>query len=184
MKEIIEHKAYELLNSRYDEVAIDYVIMSSDAAYEGMDTHKKAIIEAFEILNKRYDNGNTDKYRIEFETEKMKAISCSMEDLLQLPDDDYYDNRSKRNRGFSIPDPIPYWYAFLEPPYGVHYLKSDFIDFNDVLFPNKNGCEVYRWNDAFSNYFDEGKEWWGTGMWTVFDSITGYIVVIGASLTD
>ena len=52
-----------------------------------------------------------------------------------------------------------YGFAFLEPPHGNAYLKSDFIQFNDLLFPNKPEVELYRWNDDFSNYFDEGKEY-------------------------
>lgn len=44
--------------------------------------------------------------------------------------------------------------------------------------------EVYRWNDDFSNYFDDGKEWWGTGLWSAYDKTTGVFVIIGASQTD
>lgn len=102
MKEIQEHKAYELLKKQYEEILLDYVILSIDTDYEGIETHKKAVIEAF----------------------------------------------------------------------------------NHVLFPDKEQSEVYRWNNEFSDYFDEGKEWWGTGLWTIFDKITGIMVVIGASLTD
>lgn len=184
MREIEEHKAYELLKSKYEKVSIDYVIMSIDMDYEGLETHKKAIIEAFQILNNRNTGESGENYKIALEEEKMKAMASSMDELLQLPNDDYYDNRPKGNRSFSIPDPLPYWFAFLEPPYGVPYQKSDFIDFNNVLFPNKDHSEVYRWNDEFSDYFDDGKEWWGTGLWTIFDHITGLMVVIGASLTD
>lgn len=183
MKEIKEHKAYELLKSKYEEIAIDYVILSTDGDYEGIETHKKAVIEAFGILNARNDAAGID-YKYELEPERMNAVSSSMEDLLQLPADGFYDSRTKENRAFSIPSPTPYWFAFLESPCGVPYLKSDFIAFNDVLFPNKNCCEVYRWNDDFSDYFDEGKEWWGTGLWTVFDRTAKTVIVIGASLTD
>lgn len=182
MKEIKEHKAYELLKSKYERIAIDYVIMSTDKEYEGVETHKKAIIEAFHIIDER--NNSDDDFATKLETEKMKAVLGSMEELLELPMNDYYDNRVKGNRVFSGPKPIPYWYAFLEPPYGVPYLKSDFEAFNKILFPNEKACEAYRWNDDFSDYFDAGKEWWGTGLWSVYDSITGVIVIIGASLTD
>ncbi|MDO4492182.1 MAG: hypothetical protein Q4B85_14065, partial [Lachnospiraceae bacterium] len=54
--------------------------------------------------------------------------------------------------------------------------------FNSILFPND--IEVFRWNDDFSDYFDAGKEWWGTGLWSAYDEITKEITVIGASLTD
>lgn len=169
---IKSHKVYELLKSKYTEIAIDYVIMSIDTNYKGIDTHKQAVLEAFRILNEECDE------------ERMAAVSYSMDELLQLPAADYFDNRQKVNRAFSIPNPTPYWYAFFEPPYGTRYLKQDFIDFNRILFPNVDKCEVFRWNDDFSDYFDAGKEWWGTGLWTIFDCSAKTIVVIGASLTD
>lgn len=93
-------------------------------------------------------------------------------------------DRLKKNRSFSRPDPMPYWYAFLEPPHGCSYLITDFIEFNALLFPNRDDCDAYSWNDEFSNYFDAGKEWWGTGLWSIYDHITGLMVIIGASLTD
>ena len=184
MKEIENHIVYELLKSKYEKVALDYVIMTIDVDYEGVITHINAIKEAFEILNARNAACFGCEYMIELEEDKMMASASSMEELLQLPDDDYYNNRTKKDRVFSIPNPIPYWYAFLEPPHGNSYLTKDFTEFNMLLFPDRNNCEVYRWNDEFSNYFDAGKEWWGTGLWSVYDRITGLMVIIGASLTD
>lgn len=179
MIELKEHKVYNLLRNKYKRVGIDYVILCIEEIYTGAETHKKAVIEAFKILNNRYDY-----IEITIETEKMDCSVSSIEDLLSLPESDYYDTRPKGNRYFSIPTPLTYWFAFLEPPYGVTYLKDDFISFNNILFPNKNDTEVYRWNNTFSNYFDEGKEWWGTGLWSVYDEKTGIMVIIGASLTD
>lgn len=184
MKEIKEHIIYKQLNSQYDRIALDYVIMLNDTDYEGVITHKNAIIEAFQILNTRNTDCGECDYIITLEEDKIKSFPSSMEELLQLPEGDYYDNRLKKNRAYSRVTPMPYWYAFLEPPHGNTYLKKDFIAFNTLLFPNKNYCEVYRWNDEFSNYFDAGKEWWGTGLWSVYDHSTGLIVIIGASLTD
>ncbi len=181
MLELKEHKVYEMLNSTYEGVVLDYAILLSEEEYKGVETHKKAVIEAFDIFNERAIVGN---YNYTIETEKMAASICSIEELLQLPEDDYYNSRPKGNRCFGIPQPTPYWYAFLEPPYGVPYLTSDFIKFNDVLFPFKEEVEVYRWNDNFSNYFDDGKEWWGTGLWSAYDKTTGIFVIIGASQTD
>lgn len=179
MREIREHEAYELLKNKYERVYLDYVIMSTDMNYEGLETHKKAVIEAFDILNAR-----NEYLHIEYEPGMMRAVPIGMDEFLETPQDDYYDNRSKKNRTIPVYDPIPYWFAYLEPPYGVPYLRTDFASFNNVLFPNRESCEVYRWNDEFSNYFDDGKEWWGTGLWTIYDNKSGLMVVIGASLTD
>lgn len=177
MEELIYHAIYELLENKYSRLALDYVVFSTDE-YEGVETHKNAVIRAIEIINERYGSD------YDIAAEEMKAMPCEMDELLKLPDDAYYNRRQKRDRGFDIPDVIPYWYAFLEPPYTVPYLTSDFIEFNDVLFPNKNDVEVYRWNDNFSSYFDDGKEWWGTGLWSAYDKSEGIMVIIGASLTD
>lgn len=177
MEELSNHAIYELLKTKYSRLALDYVIFSVDT-YEGVETHKNAVINAFEIINERYD----DDYDVK--VEKMESVPYDINDLLKLPDDGYYTNRPKGDRGFDIPDVIPYWYAFLNPPYAVRYLTKDFVEFNDILFPSKQDTEVYRWNDDFSNYFDAGKEWWGTGLWSAYDKSAGIIVIIGASMTD
>lgn len=180
MKELIEHKAYKILNEKYPKVVLDYVILLSDEEYKGIETHKQAVMEAFHTFNTRV----IDNPVITVIPEKMSASLSNIAELLQLPEDDYYNSRPKGNRCSVIPYPMPYWYAFLEPPYGTPYLTPDFEKFNDVLFPNKEDTEVYRWNDDFSDYFDDGKEWWGTGFWTAYDKQTGIFVIIGASQTD
>ena len=178
MVEITNHIAYELLNTKFKRVFLDYVILSIDCDYKGMVTHKDAVIAAFRILHDRHD------YSISIEPDKMAAVKDDIDEFLKPPADEYYDSKPKGNRGFNIPDPLTYWFAFLEPPQGNSYLKSDFIQFNDLLFPNKSDVEVYRWNDGFSDYFDEAKEFWGTGLWSAYDRKTGIMVVIGASPTD
>ena len=86
----------------------------------------------------------------------------------------------------TTPDYMTYWWAFMEPPYGVPYSKKDFHKINNILFPVqfRNELDILSWNDDFSNYFDEGKEWWGTAMWSVYDKWMRRFVIIGASLTD
>ena len=157
MLELKEHKIYEMLKTTYNEIPLDYVILLLEEEYRGVETHKKAVIEAFRIFNTRTVVGNNYNLKVMVEEEKMSATPCSMEELLQLPEDAYYDSRPKGNRCMAIPNPTPYWYAFLEPPYSVPYLTSDFVKFHDVMFPFKESTEVYRWNDDFSNYFDDGK---------------------------
>ena len=180
MVEIKEHIIYDLLKTKYDRLGIDFVILSIDEDYEGLGTHKMAVLTAFNILNDRFTEYD---FSVDVRPDEMVARECSMDELLADPPE-YYVTRPEGNRSFNIPEPTPYWYAFLEPPYGTHYLKSDFEEFNNVLFPDKNDVEVYRWNDDFSDYFDAGKEWWGTGLWTAFDKSGKTMIVIAASLTD
>lgn len=176
MTEIKDHIAYELLNTEYERVCLDYVILSSEEKYEGLETHKKAVIEAFHILNKRFEGYD---YSIDIRPDEMTAVKISMDVFLELPPDDF-----EKARSYTVPAQIPYWYAFLSPPQGTPYKASDFIEFNKNLLPDAENAEIYRWNDDFSDYFDAGKEWWGTGLWSVFDKTSDTVVVIGASLTD
>ena len=75
--------------------------------------------------------------------------------------------------------------AFLYPPHGVRYTDADFDRLNAALFPRgTDGLEVYRWTTDWSNYFDDGHEWWGTLCLTVYDKRMGRYAVILASATD
>lgn len=181
MREVSEHKAYQLLKETYHRVCLDYVILRADDPYQGLETHKKAVIEAFRILDQRFA---CDDCGIDINPDNMTAEKYDTHSLFALPPDSYDKEKRKKHRSHSIPTPLPYWYAFLEPPHGTPYFSSDFITFNDVLFPDKDSIEVYRWNDGFSSYFDDGKEWWGTGLWSVSDRKNNIAVIIGASLTD
>ncbi|MEM0997891.1 MAG: hypothetical protein AAGN35_12450 [Bacteroidota bacterium] len=43
---------------------------------------------------------------------------------------------------------------------------------------------IYAWSDNWSNFFDAGKEWWGTYYWTLIHHEESRATVIGASSTD
>ena len=180
MKEVSEHRIYRLLADKYERVEIDYVLLSVEEPYDGEATHKKAIPEALDIIRSRYEA----EERFTVLTDRMRAERCDIETLLMPPDDEYDRSRKRVERSFSAPEPLPYWYAFLEPPHGTPYTKDDFAAFQKVLLPDRAQAEAYRWNDDFSDYFDAGKEGWGTGLWTIYDRRERVMIVIGASLTD
>lgn len=80
-------------------------------------------------------------------------------------------------------------YAFLSPPYGLRGTRSEcnavFFDALDLLLGGMRGeYAIYRWSDAASNYFDAGREWWGTFFWTAHEIGTDHILGIAASSTD
>ena len=63
--------------------------------------------------------------------------------------------------------------------------SADFDRLNAALFPEgTEGLEVYEWTTDWSEYFDEGREWWGTLCLTVYDKGMDRFVVILASATD
>lgn len=188
MVELKEHKVYELLKNSYDECLIDYVILYDDIPYLGEESHKRAVVEAFKILNARERIEN--RYNKNGELlccivpDKMSSRRIDADEFFALPKDSYYYSKPAGSRCHSIPSEIPYWYAFLETPYGNDYLVKDFENINNILFPFIDSLEIYRWNDDFSYYFDNGKEWWGTGCWSVYDKTTQIYTIIAASLTD
>ena len=89
---------------------------------------------------------------------------------------------------FAPEDPageLTYREAFLSPPHGNRYTDADFDRVNAALFPKgTDALEVYRWTTDWSEYFDDGREWWGTLCLTVYDKKPDRFVVILASATD
>ena len=79
--------------------------------------------------------------------------------------------------------------AYLDPPYSLSGTPAErnaaFYDALDLLFDGmRKDCTIFRWSDASSNYFDCGREWWGTYFWTVHVTGTDRIVGLVASATD
>ncbi len=185
MKEIIDDSIYTTLAKKYDELLLDYVLLSFDEEYLGKDSHKKAVIEAISILNKRVRVGNNLNHpQFYIDEDKMLCTKYDIEDFFCDSNSSWENSGSAKVR--VTPSHMTYWCAFSEPPYGVPYSKEDFQKINHALFPVQFRCdlEIYSWNDDFSNYFEDGKEWWGTALWSVYDKWMNRFVIIGASLTD
>ena len=82
-------------------------------------------------------------------------------------------------------DGLDYRRAFLYPPHGNGYTIADFAKVNAMLFPNgTDALEVMEWTTDWSDYFDEGHEWWGALCLTVYDRSMDRFVAIMASATD
>jgi hypothetical protein len=122
------------------------------------------------------------------------ALDCAARELLARGGEWTYDLRRARSRKLSskalfAPANADQWLnyrkAFLCPPQGSAYTDGDFERFNSVLFPGgADGLEVYRWTTDWSDYFDDGHEWWGALCLTVYDQTLDRFVVILASATD
>lgn len=185
MKELIEDSIYVMLAKKYDELLLDYVLLSFDEEYCGPEAHKKAVIEAISVLNTRVRVGNGVKHpHFYVDDDKMRCTKYSIEAFFCDSNSSWETSGNTSVR--ITPSYMTYWWAFSEPPYGVPYSKEDFHKINHLLFPVqfRNDLEIYSWNDDFSNYFDDGKEWWGTALWSVYDKWMNRFVIIGASLTD
>ena len=165
MRELINDPFNKLIEE-YDRCVIDYCLMEDDTPYQGYPSHKDAIQFAMQKV-------------IERDTETQIEV-----ELLRT------DRVGRRFYDCEFPDPlkgeqIPYWYAFLEPPHTSGYGPDDFRKVNSVLFPKGvDQLEIYEWTTDWSDYFDDGHEWWGTACWSIYDKRMNRYVVIMAEATD
>jgi len=80
--------------------------------------------------------------------------------------------------------------AFLSPPHCFAGNMTNleigklFLEFNQFLFDDINKITVYSWSTDCSNYFEAGKEWWGSFFWTVHNPIKDWYIGVAASTTD
>ena len=91
---------------------------------------------------------------------------------------------------WTIPNTDGYMTAFYNPPYDLNgdleKHKKLFDAVNKLLFNpmSDNNLKIYEWSTDWSNFFDAGKEWWGTFYWTVYNKEKSYVIVVAASSTD
>ena len=122
------------------------------------------------------------------------ALECAARELFEDGKEWSYDIRGASCRKLSSKalfapinsdEWLNYRRAFLCPPHGNSYTDSDFERVNAVLFPGgAEGLDVCRWTTDWSEYFDEGHEWWGALCLTVYDRTLDRFAVIMASATD
>ncbi len=149
---------YALLE-KYTGVVVDYRIVKCER-YSGYESHRKALKTAFAELGGEW-NGDPGK------------AEGRMIDAAEMFSSDC--RRGKLN----------YRKAFLYPPHNSGCTGKDFERVNAALFPNgTDGLEVYEWDTDWSDYFDDGNEWWGTLCLTVYDKTLDRFAVIMASATD
>ena len=165
LKELINDPFYEEYK-KYDRCELDYCILETNE-YKGEITHKEALIFFMNKLE--------DEIKFEININKMKATRITQEELFQLPNNQINDDIQKR----------PYWYLFLEPPFRTNYSYNDFIKVNNLLFPKgTDNLMILDWTVDWSNYFDDGLEWWGARCISIYDKTLNRIILILASATD
>ena len=205
MRELINDPFYEQIKA-YKRCIIDYCLIEDDIPHQGYRSHKDAILFAMCKVIERYIDYQL-KAEIDFNKDrpedideepfpwsmdigKAKAERINPVSFLHAPNIIEKDNSGKSLYNCELQDAmrgeqIPYWYAFWKTPYETGYGKDDFDKINNVLFPNgTESLEVYEWTTDWSNYFDDGHEWWGAACWSVYDRSLNRYVVIMASTTD
>ena len=176
MHELIDDKFY-LEYHKFIDSAIDYCIIKCDEEYSE-ELHQKVVVYAINIINKRLNLSKEDAYTIN----KNKMTSY------KINNDELFNNEYSR--------------LFLNPPFGTPFRRvyhknkeeiiinkpytiEDFNYLNTLLFPNGiNNLEIRKWEPNFSDYFDDGLEWWGTLCISIYDKSCNRFIVINASIID
>ena len=160
---------------------VEYHILKDDKPYEGLKSHRKALIAVFDQL-----------LPLAYDIDKAQPTALDKNDFFYCPNvikTDYYGNvhydaewkPDDDNFGTSV----PYWYALMEPVHGKNNRPEDFKKVNEVLFPNSTDkLDIYEWTTDWSDLFDAGHEWYGACCWSVYDKRMDRYVVMLLSATD
>ena len=144
----------------YPDLVVEYSIVKCETGYADCESHRKALKTAFRELGEGWKG----------EPDEAAGNRISAGEL-------FAPIRKGGN--------LNYRKAFLKPPHTNRYTDRDFDRVNEVLFPKgTDKLEVYEWTTDWSDYFDDGHEWWGTLCITVYDPTLDRFVVIMASATD
>ena len=210
MKRIDKDAFYEYIK-RYDPDSeyhlvgeVDYHLLSDDKPYEGMKSHREALRCVFDWLVKQSIE-NKESARIMFGDDlanQLRPLVFDINKAQPSPVDsqvffycprivktDYYGNvrydaewkPNDENCGTTV----PYWYALMEPVHGRRNKPEDFKKVNEVLFPNgTDALDIYEWTTDWSDFFDDGHEWYGACCWSVYDKTMNRYAVMLVSATD
>ena len=210
MKRIDNDAFYEFIkhydqDSEYHLVGeVDYHLLSDDKPYEGIKSHREALRHVFDRLVKQSIE-NKESARIMFGDDlanQLRPLVYDIDKAQPSPVDhqvffycpsivktDYYGNvrydaewvPNDENCGTTV----PYWYALMEPVHGRRNKPEDFKKVNEVLFPNgTDALDIYEWTTDWSDFFDDGHEWYGACCWSVYDKTLDRYVVMLVSATD
>ena len=163
---IIENDPFYDLIAAYPDCMIDYCLVKNEHTESGFSAHWNALLWACRQLF--VDEEDETIWHFDLGKADAKPIDAQ---ALFAP----VDPNGKLN----------YRKAFLCPPYPNHCTNADFDRVNAALFPSGTDVlEVFEWTTDWSEYFDEGREWWGTLCLTVYDKALDRFIVILASATD
>jgi hypothetical protein len=209
MHEIINDTFFDLIK-RYDQYGEDhfagevgYYLLTYNEPYEGLDSHREALNAVFEgLVEKSIEH--REKVRIDlgdrvadkfhpwvYDIEKAQATPLAPSDFFYCPDivriDSngcvFYDAEWVPNDD-NFGTTVPYWYAVMEPVQGRRNKPEDFKKINEVLFPKgTDTLEVFEWTTDWSDYFDDGHEWYGACCWSIYDrNMDRYAVLIVSAI--
>ena len=161
-----EADSFFVLLAEYPDLSVDYCIVKREGRYLGYESHRTALKTAWRTPFAADEGVKPLQGNPALAAGKRITVG-------ELFSSDYRDGELNYRR------------AFLYPPHGNRYTGKDFVRVNAALFPKgTDGLEVYAWTTDWSDYFDDGHEWWGALCLTVYDQALDRFVVITASATD
>ena len=162
--DVIEDDPFYNVLEQYPDSMVDFCLVKSDLPYDGVNSHWAALLRGAQRII-------TEDGELSFRAGPIRAKRIPPEALFAP--------------AVKIGDGLNYRTAFLRPPYPVGYTDDDFDRLNGALFPQgQKDLDVYQWTTDWSDYFDDGREWWGTLCLTVYDKAMDRYAVILASATD
>jgi hypothetical protein len=197
-------RPYDLDDEYHFVGEVDYHLLKSDKPYEGLRSHREALIVVFDRLaensiedlkgiRERCGDDAADKLSpLIYDIDKAKPTPLDPNDFFYCPDivnidyygNVYYDAEWKPNDE-NCGTTVPYWYAVMEPVHGRRNKPEDFKKVNEVLFPDGTGAlDIYEWTTDWSDLFDAGHEWYGACCWSIYDKSMNRYVVMLVSATD
>ena len=162
---IIYDDPFYLIIDEYPDTEVDFCLVRNDRSDNGPGAHRRALACACRHM---FFDGKEKIWKYDCGAAEGRRIAVC--DLFSVPEKE----RGENYRG-----------AFMYPPHGARYSDADFDRVNAALFPcGTEHIEVYEWTTDWSEYFDEGHEWWGALCYTVYDGCSDRFTVIMASATD
>ena len=164
---VIRDDPFYGLIDEYPDRAVEFCLVGRRQGAEGLEAHREALAQASREL---FFDGEEKIWNYDCGRGSAEALKIDASSLFAAPK----ELRAVNFRG-----------AFMYPPQGGPFTEKDFERLIAALFPNgTEGLEVYEWTTDWSDYFDDGHEWWGALCFTVYDKSLDRFVVIMASATD
>ena len=210
MHELINDPFYEYIK-QYDSDPeyhfvgeVDYHLLKDDEPYEGLRSHREALIVVFDHLEENRtedqmgirercgDDLADQLYPLVYDIDKAQPTPLDPNDFFYCPNIvkiDYYGSAFYDAEWVPNDDnfgtTVPYWYALMEPVHGKRNKPEDFKKVNEALFPSgTDALEIYEWTTDWSDFFDAGHEWYGACCWSIYDKSLNRYVVMLVSATD
>ena len=160
---------------------VEYHLLKDDKPYDGVRSHREALAAVFDQLQPL----NSD-------LDKAQPAAADPNEFFYCPNivkTDYYGNvhydAEWKPNDDNFGTTVPYWYALMEPVHGKKNKPEDFKKVNEVLFPNgTDKLEIYEWTTDWSDFFDDGHEWYGACCWSIYDKSMDRYVLMLVSATD